>query len=398
MSKRSAVIMAVIVGIVSSLLTLTIVSVTLGLHLFDIDGAQDELPVSEFSRVEEIIKQNYLREFNMEDLQYAGLKAMVAALGDPYSVYYTPEEFAAFKQEASGEYYGLGMVISKEEATGLAKVDYFFEGSSAEEAGIRVGDYIISVDGEDVTDMSLQEIGKLCIGEEGTTLILGVLRGEESFEFEVVRRAVARDMVKYKMLPDGIGYMQIIQFGGNCEEHFNKAMSYFEEQGAKGIVIDLRDNPGGYLNTVVKVLDRLLPEGTLVYTEDKYGRRETWSSDANCIDLPISVVVNGNTASAAEIFAGAVQDFGYGPVVGTRTYGKGVVQVVIPIQTTGAGLKLTTSQYFTPNGRTIDRNGIYPDHYIDIQQEFRDDPSSYTFEQDAQINKAVELLKQRIGG
>jgi carboxyl-terminal processing protease len=192
--------------------------------------------------------------------------------------------------------------------------------------------------------------------------------------------------------------MQIIQFGGNCEEHFNKAMSYFEEQAAKGIVIDLRDNPGGYLNTVVKVLDRLLPEGTLVYTEDKYGRRETWSSDADCIDLPISVVVNGNTASAAEIFAGAVQDFGYGPVVGTRTYGKGVVQVVIPIQTTGAGLKLTTSQYFTPNGRTIDRNGIYPDHYIDIQQEFRDDPSSYTFEQDAQINKAVELLKQRIGG
>lgn len=397
MSKRSAVIMAVIVGIVSSLVTLTIVSVTLGLHLFDIDGAQEELPVSEFSRVEEIIKQNYLREFSMEDLQYAGLKAMVAALDDPYSVYYTPEEFAAFKQEASGEYYGLGMVITKEEATGLSKVEYFFEGSSAEEAGLKVGDYIISVNGEDVTNMSLQEIGKLCIGEEGTTLKIGVLRGEESFEFEVVRRAVTRDMVKYKMLPDGIGYMQIIQFGGNCEALFSEAMSFFEEQEAKGIVIDLRDDPGGYLTTVVKVLDRLLPEGTLVYTEDKNGRRETWSSDANCIDLPIAVVVNGNTASAAEIFAGAVQDYGYGPVVGTRTYGKGVVQVVIPIQSTGAGLKITTSQYFTPSGRIIDRNGIYPDHYIDIQQEFKDDPLSYTFEQDAQINKAVEVLKQKIG-
>lgn len=397
MSKRSAVIMAVIVGIVSSLVTLTIVSVTLGLHLFDMDGAQEELPVSEFSRVEDIIKQNYLREFSMEDLQYAGLKAMVAALDDPYSVYYTPEEFAAFKQEASGEYYGLGMVITKEEATGLSKVEYFFEGSSAEEAGLKVGDYIISVNGEDVTNMSLQEIGKLCIGEEGTTLKIGVLRGEESFEFEVVRRAVTRDMVKYKMLPDGIGYMQIIQFGGNCEALFNEAMSFFEEQEAKGIVIDLRDDPGGYLTTVVKVLDRLLPEGTLVYTEDKNGRRETWSSDANCIDLPIAVVVNGNTASAAEIFAGAVQDYGYGPVVGTRTYGKGVVQVVIPIQSTGAGLKITTSQYFTPSGRIIDRNGIYPDHYIDIQQEFKDDPLSYTFEQDAQINKAVEVLKQKIG-
>lgn len=396
MSKRSAVIMAVIVGVVSSIVTLTIVSVALGLDLFNINAAKGELPVSEFTKVEGIIKENYLRDFKMEDLQYAGLKAMVAALDDPYSVYYTPEEFAAFKQEASGEYYGLGMVISKDESTGLSKVEYFFEGSSAEEAGVKVGDFIISVNGEDVTNMSLQEIGKLCIGEEGTSLKMGVLRGEEAMELEIVRRAVTRDMVKYKMLDDGIGYMQIIQFGGNCEELFAKAMDSFKEQGAKGIVIDLRDDPGGYLTTVVNVLNKLLPEGTLVYTEDKQGRRETWSSDTDCIDLPVAVVVNGNTASAAEIFAGAVQDYGYGPVVGTTTYGKGVVQVVIPIQSTGAGLKITTSQYFTPSGRTIDKNGIYPDYYVDIQQEFKDNPKSYAFEQDAQVNKAIEVLKQKI--
>lgn len=397
MNKRSAVILAVVVGIVSSLITLTIVAVVFGLDLFHVRSQKGELPVSEFTTVENLIKDNYLRDFNMEDVQYAGLKAMVSALDDPYSVYYTPEEFTAFKQEASGEYYGLGMVISKDEGTGLSKVEYFFEGSSAEEAGVKVGDFIISIDGEDVTNMTLQELGKLCIGEEGTSLKVGVMRGDEAFEFEVVRRAVTRDMVKYKMLDDGIGYMQIIQFGGNCEDLFNKGMDFFKEQGAKGIVVDLRDDPGGYLSTVVNVLNKLLPEGTLVYTEDKKGKKETWTSDSGCIDIPLAVVVNGNTASAAEIFAGAVQDYGYGPVVGTTTYGKGVVQVVIPIQSTGGGLKITTSQYFTPSGRTIDKNGIYPDYYVDIQQEFKDNPQSYTFEQDAQINKAIEVLKQKIG-
>jgi carboxyl-terminal processing protease len=398
MNKRSAIILAVVVGVLSSLLTLIVISVVSGLDLFNMGAAEGELPVSEFSKVENIIEENYLRDFNMEDLQYAGLKAMVAALDDPYSVYYTPDEYSAFKQEASGEYYGLGMVISKDDATGLAKVEYFFEGSSAEEAGVKVGDFIISVDGQDVTDMTLQELGTLCIGEDGTTLKMGVLRGDEAFEYDIVRRAVTRDMVKYKMLDDGIGYMQIIQFGGNCEELFNEALAFFKEQQAKGIVVDLRDDPGGYLTTVVNVLNKLLPEGTLVYTEDRKGRRETWSSDPEHIDIPLSVIVNGNTASAAEIFAGAVQDYEYGDIVGTTTYGKGVVQVVIPIPSTGGGMKITTSQYFTPNGRTIDKNGIYPDVYVDLQQEFKDDPSSYSFEQDAQVNKAIEVLKQRIGG
>ncbi len=158
-------------------------------------------------------------------------------------------------------------------------------------------------------------------------------------------------------------------------------------------MIDLRDNPGGYLTTVVNVLDELLPEGTLVYTQDKQGRKEILSSDSACIEMPLVLVVNGNTASAAEIFAGAVQDFGYGEVVGTKTYGKGVVQVLVPIESTGAGVKITTSQYFTPSGRTINKNGIYPDHYVNLQRDFLEDPQSYTLEEDAQIKKAVEVLK-----
>ncbi|MGI5850115.1 MAG: S41 family peptidase [Christensenellales bacterium] len=393
MKKSSAVMLAIFVGIISSVITFVFASI-----LFHIgaEGSEGRLPLSEFSNVEHIIEDYYLRDYDMEDLQYAGLKAMIAALDDPYSVYYTPEEYETFNQEASGEYYGIGIVISVDDSTGLAVVEYFFEGSSAEEAGIMAGDLIISIDGQDVKKRTLQEIGVLCIGEEGTPIKISVKRGDEVLEFDMVRRAVSMDMLGYMMLDDGIGYMRIAQFGGNCKELFVKGMDYFEQNSAKGIVIDLRDNPGGYLRTVVDVLDKLLPKGTIVYTEDKHGNRETAYSDADCINIPLTLIVNKNTASAAEIFAGAIQDYNYGPVVGTKTYGKGVVQVVIPIPSTGGGVKITTSQYFTPNGRSIEGNGIYPDHYVELQQDFIDNPGHYSFEEDAQVQKAIEVLKESI--
>jgi carboxyl-terminal processing protease len=194
-------------------------------------------------------------------------------------------------------------------------------------------------------------------------------------------------MAEYKMLEDNIGYLNIMQFSGNAYDKFKEAMDFFEEQGAKGVVIDLRDNPGGYLNVVVDMLDDILPEGTLVYTEDKYGKRETEYSGPDSIDMQFTVLVNGNTASASEIFAGAMQDYEYGAVVGTTTYGKGVVQAVLPMDDTGAGLKLTISEYFTPNGRNINGKGIEPDEYIE------DDSSG----EDVQMDKAVSVLKDRIG-
>ena len=387
MKRSSAAILAIIVGIVSCLVTF---AVTKELVL---KGSDDELSLEEFSRVEDIIEDNYLRDFDIEDIQYAGLKAMVAALDDPYSVYYTPEEYAAFKQEASGEYYGLGMVISIDEVTGLAMVEYFFDGSAAEQAGVEVGDLIISIDDEDVTDKTLQEIGVLCIGEEGTAITIGIKRGDDVLEFSMVRSTVHMDMLAYKMLDDEIGYMKIAQFGGNCEELFNEAITFFKQNNTQGILIDLRDNPGGFLDTVVNVLDVLLPEGKIVYTEDKHGQGETFLSDSDSLGIPLTLLVNGNTASAAEIFAGAIQDYEIGEVVGTTTYGKGVVQVIIPIPSISAGMKITTSQYFTPKGRSIHGNGIYPDHYVEMQQAFIDDSLSYSFDEDAQVQKALEVLK-----
>ena len=392
MKRSYTAAIAVIVCVISVVATFF---VTKSLYEPTLDS--EALPLSEFAKVERIIDEYYLRDYEMEDLQYAALKAMVAALDDPYSSYYTPEEYAALTQDLSGEYYGLGMVIATDEETGLAQVQYFLEGSSAELSGIHAGDLIISIDGEDVTGLTLREIGVLCMGSNGEPITIGVKRGDDTLTFDLKRGEISRDMITYKMLDNGIGYMSISQFGGNCEVLFEKAMAFFKENNASGIMIDLRNNPGGYLDVVVDVLDTLLPEGTLVYTEDKQGERETYTSDAACIDTPLVLLVNDNTASAAEIFAGAVQDYGWGAVVGTTTYGKGVVQNVIPIETTGAGIKITSSEYFTPKGRSIDGNGIYPDVYVGMQQAFIDNPSSYSFDEDAQVQKALEILQQEIG-
>lgn len=379
MKKSQAILLAAIVCIVSVVATLLIS------NSIQYAPGEGELPLAEFSRAQDIIENYYLRDYDIEDVQYAGLKAMVAALGDPYSVYYTPEEFSAFTQDSTGEYFGVGMGISIDDVTGLAVVTHFLEDSAAKEAGIEVGDLIVSVNGEDATKKTIQEIRVLCIGKDGTSITIGVKRGEEVLEYAMLRRSVSLDMAEYRMLDGGMGYMRIKQFSGNCAALFHKGIEFFEQQGAQGIIFDLRNNPGGYLETVVNVLDELLPEGLIVYTQDKHGNKQTWSSDAQGTHLPLVLLVNGHTASASEIFAGAIQDYGIGEVVGTRTYGKGVVQVVIPITATGGGLKITSSEYFTPNGRSIDGNGVYPDHFVE-----------QSGEGDVQLEKASEVLAAMI--
>ncbi len=377
MKKSSALILALCVGILFSALTWLFVT-------SKYTGDAGELPLDEFYQTQKIIKEHYIREFDMKEIQYAGLKAMVASLGDPYSVYYTPEEFLAFTQNSSGEFFGVGMIISVDEHTGLAKVTGFLEGSAANEAGIKTGDLIISIDAKDVTQKTLSEIRVLCVGEDGTRITIGVRRDEKILEFSMIRKSFSSDMVEYSIL-DGIGYMRILQFGGNCDELFEKGIEHFKEVGARAIVFDLRDNPGGYMDKVVGILDVLLPEGVIVYTQDKNGNRKTWESDKSYLSLPFAVIVNEHTASASEIFAGAIQDYDAGFVVGTRTFGKGVVQDVISLMSTGGAIKITSSEYFTPKGRSIDGNGIYPDYYIEN-----------TTDNDAQLEKALEELNALI--
>ncbi len=391
MKKTHVAALLVLVCIVSVLATYLVTR-----NFYEPLTSSEGLPLSEFSRVEQIIDDYYLRDYDMEKLQYAALKAMVAELHDPYSAYYTPEEYAALTNDLSGEYYGLGMVIVMDSENNLAKVQSFLDGSPAEQAGIQIGDYIISVDGQDVTGMPLKEISALCLGENGESVSIGVKRGDETLEFNLVRGEITREMLTYAMLDDSIGYICILQFGGNCEALFDETMTYLRENGAAGIVIDLRNNPGGYLDVVVSMLDTLLPEGTVVYTENKNGDRQIYSSEASCIDIPLTLIVNGDTASAAEIFTGAIQDYNWGKVVGTTTYGKGVVQNIIAIES-GAGIKITSSEYFTPKGRSINGNGIYPDVYAGSDQPAVTNPENDQFMNDPQIVKAIEVLRQETG-
>ncbi len=374
MKKSRAFLLAIIFGIFFSAITWIFVAAKYA-------GRHGELPLDEFYRAQEIIREHYLRDFDMQEVQYAGLKAMVASLEDPYSVYYTPEEFAAFNQNSSGEYYGVGMTIEIDKAAGLAVVTDFTEGSTAKEAGIKEGDYIISVDGKDVEGKTLTDIALLCIGKEGTILTVGVKRGDKTLEFTMMRRSFMHDMVTHDILKDDIGYMRIIQFGGNCDTLFDEGIELFKQSGVRGIVFDLRNNPGGYMDKVVGMLDSLLPQGTLVYTEDKNGKKNTWESDKNSLQIPLVVLVNNHTASASEIFAGAIQDYNAGAIVGTRTYGKGVVQDVIPLEPTKGAIKITSSEYFTPKGRSIDGNGVYPDYYVENSADG-----------DAQLDKALDVL------
>lgn len=375
MRKSRAFLLALSVGIIFSALTWVIAT-------SKYTGDEGQISLDEFHRVQEIIKGHYLRDFDMRELQYAGLKAIVASLGDPYSVYYTPEEFSVFNQNSSGEYYGVGMSIKIDDLTGLAVITSFMEDSVAQEAGLEVGDLIVSIDGKDVTKKSLTDIRIFCVGEDGTPVTIGIMRGDKTLEFTMLRSSFHQDMVEYYMLEDGIGYMRIKQFGGNCDTLFIEGIEHFKRGEARGIVFDLRGNPGGYMDKVVKMLDTLLPQGTLVYTEDKHGGRKTWESDAESLSFPLVVLVNEHTASASEIFAGAIQDYNAGAIVGTRTFGKGVVQDVISIAPAGGAVKITSSQYFTPKGRSIDGNGVYPDYYAENAKDG-----------DAQLDKALEILK-----
>ncbi len=383
MKKSSAILMAVIVGLLVCVATCFVTIVVIQNQL---KGDEDSLALTEFRELETKIDEYYLYDYDIKNVQDAALKAMVASLNDPYTTYYTKEEFEAFNQSSAGEYEGIGMLITQDKDSGQIVIVKFFEGSSALEAGLQIGDVVVSIDGVDCTDKSIEEVSTLSIGKSGTIVTIGVMRGGEEFVYELERRAIIVDMLEYEVIDGDIGYIEIFQFGGNASVLFGKAMGEFMDQGVKGVVIDLRDNPGGYLDSVVDMLDMVLPEGTIVYTEDKYGNRETQYSDEANIDIEFTLIVNENTASAAEIFAAAMQDYDYCEVVGVTTFGKGVVQAVLPLEESGGGVKITMSEYFAPSGRSIHGSGVTPDYYLEPDE----------LGEDNLLEKALQVLRARI--
>lgn len=357
------------------------------------DSIVNENTEAKLEAIEDVIGEYYYQEADIDvDAMTEGMYAgMVSALGDPYSVYYTEEEWEDLMQETEGIYYGIGAYLMLDPDTGLGKVSGVIENTPAEEAGLRADDLIYLVDGETTMGLELSEIVARVKGEEGTTVHLTIYReGETDYlEIDVERRKIEAPTVKYEMLKNNIGYIQITEFDEVTTDQFTEALAVVKGSGAKGLILDLRGNPGGSLNTVIDIARQLLPKGLIVYTEDKYGERDEYNCDGKReLDIPLVVLVNGNSASASEILAGAIKDYRKGVLIGTTTFGKGIVQRVLPL-TDGTALKLTISAYYTPNGNNIHGVGIEPD----IVCEF-DGDAYYDDGVDNQLERALKELEK----
>ena len=357
--------------------------------------AVNEDTVAKMKVIENVIDTYFYIEDVDKDTMVVGIfKGMVESLGDPYSEYYSKEELESLYQDSFGVYYGVGAYVSLDTTTGLAKVSGIIADSPAEEADLRAEDIIYKVDDVDVTGMSLQETVSLIKGDENTTVKLTLIRDGKEIEKEVTRRKVESPTVNFKMLDDGMAYIQITEFDTVTVDQFTEAMAMARGNDMKGLILDLRSNPGGNLSSVVSIAKQMLPKGLIVYTEDRDGNREEYSCDGSKeLDVPMVVLVNGNSASASEILAGAIKDYGIGTLVGTTTFGKGIVQRPIELSD-GSAVKLTISSYYTPNGINIHGIGIKPDVECEFDSERYYSDEAY----DNQLEKAKEVLLQKMEG
>lgn len=338
-----------------------------------------------------LIDRYYIGDVDETDLSEGVYKGYIEGLGDPYSVYYDEEETKQMSESLSGEFGGVGALMSQDRETGVITVLQVYDGSPAQEAGMRDGDTLYKVEGEEVTGEDLSDVVSKVKGEKGTQVTLTVLRADTGDEEEltITRDTIEVQTVSHEMKENNVGYIRITEFDTVTYEQYKEALEDLEDQGMERLIVDLRSNPGGNLDTVCDILDLMLPEGLIVYTEDKNGEREEYTSDEeNQFDKPLVVMMNGYSASASEIFAGAIQDYGLGQIVGTQSYGKGVVQSVFDLQD-GTSVKLTIAEYFTPNGRSIDGEGITPDVEVEYQYD-ENNPDA-----DNQLEKAMEVVAQQ---
>lgn len=365
------------------------------LQELNLENVNDKL-----SQLQSMVDQYYLFEDEIEvGKEESGIyQGFLYGLNDPYAVYYTPEELASFMDETTGTYCGIGAMVSQNITTGVATIIRVFEGSPAEEAGILPGDMIFKVDGEEVTGMDLTLIVNNYVkGEEGTDVVITVFREEhdEYKDITVTRRPIDVQTVSGRMLEDGIGYVSVLEFDQITGSQFTEKIEELEHQGMEKLIVDLRDNPGGELTTVVDMVDYVVEDGGRILTvADKYGKEEIYKAeDGHSLDLPMVVLVNGNSASASEVFTGAMKDYGAATIVGTKTFGKGIVQTLFPLSD-GSAVKLTTNHYYTPEGHDIHGKGIEPDVVEDLNEEAKAIPV-IPEEMDNQLQKAIEILNEK---
>lgn len=354
--------------------------------------------VEKFNQIKRILKDTYYDKVDENKLLEGAISGMTESLRDPYTVYFTAEQMNSFSERADGEYVGVGMHVIMDNDGILTVVDTF-EDSPARKAGLTKDDKILKVDGKDVTSIKDENIIISMIkGKENTNVKITVYRPseEKSIDFDIVRKKIKVSNIEWEMLEGNVGYIRILMFDNDAYSYFTKALDELAAKGMKGLIIDVRDDPGGDYEQVVEIADRLLPKGLIVYTEDRNKKRDEKISDERQFDKPLAILVNGNSASASEVLSGAIKDHKKGKLIGTKTFGKGLVQQVYGFKD-GSGLKLTVSRYFTPSGQCIQGIGIEPDIKVEPLDEYKDYPvSNIPRDKDVQLKRAHDYIKQEI--
>ena len=363
-----------------------------------LSAREEDSPVqAKAAEVQEIIETYFIDDYDEDTLADGAASGMVDATGDEWSYYLSADEVAAYEESMANAYVGVGITSTEDAEAGGLRVEEVVAGGPAEEAGILVGDIITEVEGEKTLDLGMTGTRTKVRGEEGTFVTLTILRGEESFPVSVERRSIQTPVATYEMLDGQIGYIKIANFDTRCAEETNAAMDELIAQDAKALIFDVRNNGGGYKNELVKVLDKILPEGILFQSEDYQGSKQIDRSDADCIDLPMAVLVNQDSYSAAEFFAAAIQEYDWGTVVGTKTVGKGNFQTAFTLSD-GSMLNLSIGKYYTPQGRSLTDTGVIPDIEITLSDE---DGAKLYYGQlekadDAQLQAAIREITQKL--
>lgn len=353
--------------------------------------------VSKMDLLMDVVDQYYMYDISVEDMRTGAYKGLLEGLGDPYTCYYTAEEFDALMESTTGTYFGIGAVVQQNLKTMYITIVKPYVDGPAYNAGMLPGDIIYMVDDVDVTGWEIDKVVAMMKGPKGTQVKVTVVRDGEPDPVELIitRDKIEIETIEYEMLENNVGYILISGFEEPTPKQFKDAIKDLQKQGMQGLVLDLRDNGGGLLSAVVEMLDYILPEGMIVYTEDKYGNREEYKgTDKDVLDLPMTVLVNGNSASAAEIFAAAMQDYEAAYLIGTTTFGKGIVQTILPF-TDGTAVKITISRYFTPKGVCIHGEGVTPDIEVELNDELRQ-MVVIPKDQDNQLEMAVTLVLNMI--
>lgn len=347
---------------------------------------------SKMTELQAYIDKFFLDDIDQEKVQDSICKGMVDGLGDTYAAYYNEEEYKDMKEKTSGNYCGIGAYVSQSATDGAITIVQPIKDSPADKVGLKSGDIISEVDGKSVEGMDLTAVVSKMKGKAGTKVELTVLRDDHQKKFTITREEIHSQTVAYEMLDGKIGYIQVSSFEEVTKQQFRDALDDLEKQGEKSLVIDLRNNGGGLLSTAVDMLDRLLPEGIVVYTKDKDGKKEVYrSTDKESFDKPIAILVNENSASASEVFSGAMQDYNKAVLVGTTTFGKGIVQTVFDLPD-GTAIKLTTAKYYTPKGRNIHGTGLEPDIAEELTDQTHWQKKSGVLI-DNQMQRAIDYLK-----